>query len=103
MLNGPTGPVGNFSLIDIAELQWGYIAQLIELVRSGQCQEVSAAQSALDAYNVARKEAARKTVFGSGCNSWYLDAEGIPNTWPWSQQRFKDEMAAPQLDAFVLR
>ncbi|WPP46408.1 hypothetical protein [Pseudomonas sp. AN-1] len=98
MLNGPTGPVGNFSLIDIAELQWGYIAQLIELVRSGQCQEVSAAQSALDAYDVARK-----TVFGSGCNSWYLDAEGIPNTWPWSQQRFKDEMAAPKLEAFVLR
>lgn len=103
MLNGPTGPVGNFSLIDIAELQWGYIAQLIELVRSGQCQEVSAAQSALDAYDVARKEAARKTVFGSGCNSWYLDADGVPNTWPWSQQRFKDEMAAPKLDAFVLR
>ena len=25
MLNGPTGPVGNFSLIDIAEAQWGYI------------------------------------------------------------------------------
>ncbi|MNY72605.1 hypothetical protein D3C86_2112000 [compost metagenome] len=52
---------------------------------------------------MARKEAARKTVFGSGCNSWYLDGDGVPNTWPWSQQRFRDEMAAPQLDAFVLR
>ena len=30
MLNGPNGPVGNFSLIDIAEHQWHYIAQLID-------------------------------------------------------------------------
>ena len=72
-------------------------------MRSGQCQELSASQSALEDYDVARKEAARKMVFGSGCNSWYLDADGTPNTWPWSQQRFKDEMAAPKLEAFVLR
>jgi cation diffusion facilitator CzcD-associated flavoprotein CzcO len=31
MLNGPNGPVGNFSLIDIAEHQWHYIAQLESL------------------------------------------------------------------------
>ena len=30
MLNGPNGPVGNFSLIRIAELQLGYILQLME-------------------------------------------------------------------------
>lgn len=103
MLNGPTGPVGNFSLIDIAEQQWGYIAQLMELVRNGECQEVEARHEALQAYDIARKEAARKTVFGSGCSSWYLDAEGIPSTWPWSQRRFKEEMSAPKLEAYVLR
>ena len=35
MLNGPTGPVGNFSLIDIAERQWGYIDQLLGIIHSG--------------------------------------------------------------------
>ena len=30
MLNGPNGPVGNFSLIEVAELQMGYVLQLIE-------------------------------------------------------------------------
>ena len=30
MLNGPNGPVGNFSLIDIAEHQMKYIFQLIK-------------------------------------------------------------------------
>ena len=33
MLNGPNGPVGNFSLIEVAELQFGYIMQLVELLR----------------------------------------------------------------------
>ncbi|MES2257464.1 MAG: NAD(P)/FAD-dependent oxidoreductase [Pseudomonadota bacterium] len=103
MLNGPTGPVGNFSLIDIAEQQWNYVSQLIELVRSGQCLEVEATQEALDDYDTARIAAAKKTVFGSGCNSWYLDAEGVPATWPWSQQRFKDAMKAPQLQHYTLR
>ncbi|WP_395407542.1 flavin-containing monooxygenase [Pseudoduganella sp. UC29_106] len=103
MLNGPTGPVGNFSLIDIAEQQWQYVSQLIELVRSGEYREVEATQQALDEYDVARIAAAKKTVFGSGCNSWYLDAEGVPATWPWSQQRFREAMTAPNMDHYTLR
>ncbi len=43
MINGPNGPVGNFSLIEVAELQVRYIIQLIERIRSGECREVSAA------------------------------------------------------------
>ena len=35
MLNGPNGPVGNFSLIEVAELQIAYILQLVELLRTG--------------------------------------------------------------------
>ena len=42
MLNGPNGPVGNFSLIDIAEHQWNYIEQLMEEVRAGRCSGISA-------------------------------------------------------------
>jgi cation diffusion facilitator CzcD-associated flavoprotein CzcO len=103
MLNGPTGPVGNFSLIDIAEQQWQYVSQLMDLVRNGVCNEVEAKQDALDDYDAARIAAARKTVFGSGCNSWYLDADGVPATWPWSQQRFREAMTAPQLDHYTLR
>jgi cation diffusion facilitator CzcD-associated flavoprotein CzcO len=102
MLNGPTSPVGNFSLIDIAEHQWRYIAQLIDLVASDTCQHVEASQQALDVYDEARIAAAKTTVFGSGCSSWYLDAQGVPSTWPWSQQRFYEAMREPQLDDFLL-
>ena len=42
------------------------------------------------------------SIWASGCNSWYLDAEGVPATWPWSYQRFADEMQAPNLDAYEI-
>lgn len=100
MLNGPNGPVGNFSLIDIAEHQWHYISQLIDKVACGECREVSARPEALEAFDRERIEAAKSTIFGSGCQSWYLDAEGVPATWPWTQDRFREEMAAPRLDAY---
>jgi len=102
MLNGPNGPVGNFSLIDIAERQMEYIEQLIALVREGRCREVSASPDAMSRFEAERIEAARNTVWASGCNSWYLDADGVPASWPFSWQRFLDEMTRPKLDDFEL-
>ncbi len=103
MLNGPNGPVGNFSLVQVAELQLGYIMQLVERIRSGDCREISASRPALDDFEQSRVEAARKTVWASGCRSWYLDDRGIPAVWPWPFQQFRDEMATPRWDAYELR
>ena len=82
MLNGPTGPVGNFSLIDIAERQWEYIDQLLSIIHSGDAETVEPKISAFEDYEKRRIEAAQKTIFSSGCSSWYLDETGIPMTWP---------------------
>jgi len=100
MLNGPNGPVGNFSLIEVAELQFAYIAQLIECVRSGECRGICATHVATKEFDARRVKAARKTVWTTGCNSWYLDDRGIPATWPWTFDRFRDEMAKPDWQAF---
>ena len=102
MMNGPTSPVGNFSLIDTAEMQWGYIWQLITRLQEQAVVGISAAPQALAAYDRARRTAAKASVFGSGCHSWYLDRSGVPNTWPWSQSRFREVMRTPVWDDFVL-
>jgi cation diffusion facilitator CzcD-associated flavoprotein CzcO len=102
MLNGPNGPVGNFSLIEVAELQLGYIMQLVELLRTGACREISATRSAMDAFEAERVEATKKTIWATGCNSWYLDDRGVPASWPFGFDRFRKEMAAPRLDAFTM-
>ncbi|MCB1845420.1 MAG: NAD(P)/FAD-dependent oxidoreductase, partial [Halioglobus sp.] len=101
MLNGPNGPVGNFSLIDIAEHQWGYINQLMERLAQSPGTEICPRHDVLDAFEVERIAAAKKTVwFTGGCHSWYLDTQGIPASWPWSYQRFVDEMSAPRWECF---
>jgi cation diffusion facilitator CzcD-associated flavoprotein CzcO len=102
MLNGPNGPVGNFSLIDVAELQFDYIMQLIEPLASGNWKEVSATRGAAERFEADRVEAAKNTVWVTGCRSWYLDDRGIPAVWPWSFDRFREEMSRPRLDDYQL-
>lgn len=102
LLNGPTGPVGNFSLIDIAEKQWGYISQLIARVADGEIRSAAASPQAMAAYDERRIAAAKRTIFASGCSSWYLDAEGVPASWPWSYDAFTEAMVAPDLKDFDL-
>lgn len=102
MLNGPTGPVGNFSLIDIAERQWAYIDQLLDRLRS-DARAISVSDRAMETYETSRIAAAKTTIFGSGCTSWYLDAEGVPASWPWSYQAFADRMTEPDFTAFDIR
>lgn len=103
LLNGPNGPVGNFSLIEVAELQMRYVLRLLEAVRSGGCREASPTRAAMARFDAERREAARTTIWNTGCKSWYLDATGLPTAWPWTFDRFRAEMAAPRLDDFDLR
>lgn len=103
LLNGPNGPVGNFSLIDVAELQLAYILQLVDLLRGRHCREVVATHEATARFERERVEAAMKTVWVTGCQSWYLDDRGVPMAWPWTFDRFREVMAQPQLDAFAMR
>ena len=100
MVNGPNGPVGNFSLIEVAELQFSYILQLIEQLRSGACREISPTMVAMDTHEAARVDAAQASIWVTGCQSWYLDDRGIPATWPWTFDRFREVMAAPDPQAF---
>ncbi len=103
MLNGPNGPVGNFSLIEVAELQMRYVMQLVEAVRSGRCREASPTRAAMARFDAERRDAARTTIWNTGCKSWYLDAAGLPTAWPWTFDRFREEMEGPRLDDFDLR
>jgi cation diffusion facilitator CzcD-associated flavoprotein CzcO len=103
MLQGPNGPVGNFSLIEVGELQIGYVMQLVEMIRSDACDQVSPSHTAMTRFDAARRLAARTTIWNSGCKSWYLDASGLPTAWPWTFDRFRDEMSQPRIEDFDVR
>ncbi len=103
LLNGPNGPVGNFSLIDVVELQFAYIMQLIDQLRSGACREISPSRAAMDRFDAERRDAAKHTIWASGCKSWYLDADDLPTAWPWTYDRFREDMRQPRLDDYEMR
>lgn len=103
LLNGPNGPVGNFSLIEVAEIQQAYLERLLAEVVEGRCSSVAADAEAAARFEAERIEAAAKTVWVTGCDSWYLDSTGVPAAWPWTLEQFRARMAAPDLADFVLR
>jgi cation diffusion facilitator CzcD-associated flavoprotein CzcO len=103
MLIGPNSPVGNFSLVEVAELQFDFIMQLIDHAISQDCDAIEASQPATDAFNERLVEATKGTIWVTGCRSWYLNEDGIPAAWPWSLQRFREEMRAPDFSHFELR
>jgi cation diffusion facilitator CzcD-associated flavoprotein CzcO len=100
LLNGPNGPVGNFSLIEVAELQMAYILQLVDWLRASDCREVGPTEAATEAFEAERVLAAKRTIWSTGCRSWYLDDRGIPASWPFTFDRFRAEMSAPRPEAY---
>lgn len=99
---GPHSPIGSFSLISIAETQVGYIMKCIEAMRERGAKAIVPTEDATERFNQEVKEAMTKTVWSSGCQSWYIDKNGVPSLWPWSAAKFDSDLAEPDLDEFRL-
>jgi hypothetical protein len=56
----------------------------------------------MERFDAERREAARHTIWASGCKSWYLDREGLPTAWPFTFDRFRAEMSAPRFDDYEM-
>lgn len=102
LLNGPNGPVGNFSLIQIAEHQVNYVLKLLDEIRNGRCQQISASLDATKRFEEERVSAAKGSIWSTGCKSWYLDKNGVPASWPWSRERFFEAMSQPDFRSFEM-
>jgi cation diffusion facilitator CzcD-associated flavoprotein CzcO len=103
MLEGPTSPVGNLSLIAISEHQIDYIISMLDRMKADGLAAIAAKQSAFDDYNAAMGEAIKTTTWATGgCNSWYMDKSGVPNLYPWFPTRYLKEMHTPVYSEYRL-
>jgi hypothetical protein len=82
-------------------MQVDYLLQLVEHSQAGGA-PVSATHEAAQQFEVDRVEATKRTVWVTGCRSWYLDDRGVPAAWPWTMARFRELMTAPDLSHFEL-
>jgi cation diffusion facilitator CzcD-associated flavoprotein CzcO len=100
MLLGPCSPIGNYPLTAIAEMQADYIMTFLRQIAARDIATVQPTRTATAAFNNAVRDAARNTVWLSGCRNWYLDVNGLPDTWPWTIGKFRRSMRRPILDDF---
>jgi hypothetical protein len=102
MLVGPNSPIGNISLIDVSEVQANYIMKCIQPLRDGTAATIAPDPEATKRFHASLLDAMQDTVWVTGCNSWYLDEDGVPITWPWSASRFHKDMRKPDFSEFQL-
>jgi cyclohexanone monooxygenase len=102
MLGGPHSPIGNFSFLMTVERQLGYILQLVRLLQSGSAREISPRSDSTQTFNAALREKAARSIWASGCRSWYLDKGGNVASYPWSFEKFEHDMRTPVLEDYEL-
>ena len=102
MVGGPNSPIGNFSWLMTSENQLNYAMQLIDYLRSGNVTEIAPKPAAVKAFNDAVKAKMPETIWASGCNSWYVDKNGNVASWPWTYEKFVNDMREPILDDYQI-
>lgn len=88
---GPNTGLGNNSMILIIEAQLNYLADFLrQLDTIGGRAALDARPSAVRAWNRGVQRRMERTVWNTGCRSWYLDAQGRNTTvWPGSTAEFR--------------
>jgi cyclohexanone monooxygenase len=101
MVEGPTGPIGNLSLIMISEHQLDYIILMLDEMRDKGITSIAPKAAAYAAYNDSMSERVKDTVWVTGgCDSWYFDESGQPNLYPFPPQQYLRDMRAPIFDEY---
>lgn len=103
MLMGPHSPIGNQSLIPVAEDQADYVLWWINRIREGRIVAAAPTKLATKGYNDSMKAAMPQTIWVTGCNSWYLGKDGLPELFPWTPERHRELLRAPEIADFELR
>ena len=103
MLEGPTGVFGNTSLIDITEHQLAYLMSVLTKMRDEKIVSIAPKMDAYVDYNKQMSEAITTSTWATGgCDSWYLDASGTPNIYPWLPDVYRAEMLNPDFSEYEL-
>jgi cation diffusion facilitator CzcD-associated flavoprotein CzcO len=97
MLGGPNTALGHSSIVFMHESQLRYIVKAIKVALSKNAL-VEPRRAAADAWVEELQKKLPATVWGTGCQSWYLNASG-ENTTVWPDFTFKFRQRAKHFEA----
>jgi cation diffusion facilitator CzcD-associated flavoprotein CzcO len=88
LLLGPNTGIGHTSAVYMIESQIAFVLQALEHTRRHDVAELEVRPEVEAAYNAEVARRSDRTVWKSGCESWYLDAAGR-NTVLWPDLTFR--------------
>ncbi|GAB2833913.1 NAD(P)/FAD-dependent oxidoreductase [Actinocorallia aurea] len=105
MLLGPNTGLGHNSVVFMIETQVAHILSLLELLAETGATSVEPKPEALRAYNDKLHKRLRRAVWNEGgCDSWYLDKDGVNRTiWPGFTFEFWAASRKARREDYILR
>ncbi|HEX4245196.1 MAG TPA: NAD(P)/FAD-dependent oxidoreductase [Acidimicrobiales bacterium] len=90
IITGPNTGLGHTSMIFMMESQFNYIVDAVEQMGASGLRSVDVRGDVVSAYNQRLQSKLARSVWNSGCASWYLDSHGHNTTmWPDFTWRFR--------------
>ncbi|MCL1124052.1 flavin-containing monooxygenase [Shewanella surugensis] len=100
LMLGPHSPIANYSMIEISEKQANWAINLIKSWQHHKLDIIEAKPEAMKVWCEMLNKKKHNTVWASGCQSWYLDKDGDPITWPDTWTNWVALMRQPNLKDF---
>lgn len=91
---GPYSPIANLSVVQVAEWQAGAILTLVKRILQDRV-ALAPTVEATARYMDELLSAAKRTIWATGCQSWFLGKDGVPTLYPHSPFRHRAELAQP--------
>lgn len=101
ILYGPNTNLGHNSIIFMIECQVGYIMQCLGRMREQKLRALDVRRDTMDSYNREVQAALGRTVWATGCSSWYKNESGrITNNWGYGTVWYWWKTRRPDWSAF---
>jgi cation diffusion facilitator CzcD-associated flavoprotein CzcO len=87
---GPNTGLGHSSMVFMMECQYNYVVDALKTMAARSVDSFSVDPDAVEAFNDEIQAKLARTVWNSGCSSWYLDGTGRNTTlWPDFTWRYR--------------
>jgi cation diffusion facilitator CzcD-associated flavoprotein CzcO len=102
IIYGPNTNLGGSSIISMIECQIGYLGQAVDALRSGDATTLEVRRDVAEGYDSEMQQRLSRTVWASGCSSWYQTPGGrITTNWPGQVQEYRERTVDLDLNDFV--
>lgn len=94
LVYGPNTNLGGSSIISMIECQTGYLGQAVAMLQSGRAASLEVRRDVARRFDREMQARLSRSVWGTGCSSWYQAASGrITTNWPGQVQEYRERTA----------